>query len=89
MTVHLHDPDAVLDYTWDWSSWLNDGATIDTGSVTVDSGLTVSSTTTTATTVTAVLSTDGTLGRRNATCHITTTDGLTQDWTIELFVHHT
>ncbi len=31
-----HDPDARLDYAWDWSDWLQDGETIDSHSIVED-----------------------------------------------------
>jgi hypothetical protein len=34
------DPDAVLDYVFDWSPWLGDGETISSHVVTVGSGIT-------------------------------------------------
>lgn len=34
------DPDAVLDYAFDWSAWLEDGETISSHVVTVGSGIT-------------------------------------------------
>lgn len=35
------DPDATLDYGFDWSSWLQDGETITASSWTADTGLTL------------------------------------------------
>jgi len=37
------DPDAVLDYAFDWSDWLASGETISVSSWTVDTGLTMDS----------------------------------------------
>ncbi|MBW1730014.1 MAG: hypothetical protein JRH08_00785 [Deltaproteobacteria bacterium] len=36
----LKDPDAVLDYAFDWSSWLQSGETVSSYVITVDTGLT-------------------------------------------------
>lgn len=58
--VFVKDPDAILDYEWDWSDWLGTD-TISTATVTADSGLTVVTTTKTTTTVTTWLS-GGTVG---------------------------
>ncbi len=40
MTRFLKDPDAVLDYGFDWSDWLADGETISTSTWTVETGIT-------------------------------------------------
>ncbi len=51
------DPDAVLDYQWRWSSWLDVGETIVSYTVTPAAGITVDSDALTdGTTVTAWLS---------------------------------
>lgn len=39
----VKDPDSVLDYGLDWSSWLADGEIISTSSWTAESGITVDS----------------------------------------------
>ena len=36
----LKDPDATLDYAFDWSGWLQSGETISSYAITVDSGIT-------------------------------------------------
>ncbi|RSO50671.1 hypothetical protein DMH15_00750 [Streptomyces sp. WAC 06725] len=33
------DPDAVLDWRWDWTDWLADGETITASTMTVSAGL--------------------------------------------------
>lgn len=38
-TTWEKDPDAVLDYIWDWSEWLAPGETIVTSIFTVSAGL--------------------------------------------------
>ena len=55
------DPQAILDYTFDWSYWLAEGETIDSYILTVPAGVTLDSEQFTATTVTAWISggTDG------------------------------
>ena len=61
--TYIKDPEAVLDYKFDWSSWLDSGETIASRTVTVDTGLTKDSdaVTDTSTSVTVWLSggTDG------------------------------
>ena len=75
-----HDPDAVLDYLFDWSDWLG-ADTIASHTVTAAAGLTVDSTEATTTTVTAWLS-GGTDGASYAvTCHIVTAAGREDDRT--------
>jgi hypothetical protein len=79
------DPDAVLDYEWDWSAWLG-ADTIASHTVTADSGLTVDSSAKTATAVTVWLS-GGTVGASyNVTCHIVTAAGREDDRTIGITV---
>lgn len=84
---YIHDPNAVLDYQWDWASkgWLADGETIQTHTVTV-AGVELDTDTATGTAVTAWLS-GGTVGTpASATCRITTSQGRTDDRTIRLVV---
>lgn len=69
-------PDAVKDYTFDWTAWLGDD-TIATATITTQAGLTVDSQSKTATTATVWLS-GGTKGQLyTVTCRITTTGGRT------------
>ncbi len=83
---YIKDPDAVLDYQWDWTAWLPDDDTIASATVTADTGLTVDSSTDTATTVTAWLS-GGTAGQSyGVTCHVVTADGREDDRTITILV---
>lgn len=76
------DPDAVLDYEWDWSDWLT--AITDTiTSVTFvpDTGIVVNSSSHTATAAIAWIS-GGTAGTSyNVTCRIVTAGGRTDDRT--------
>lgn len=79
------DPDAVLDYEWDWAAWLGTD-TIASHTVTAATGLTVDSTEATTTTVTAWLS-GGTVGQSYAvTCHIVTAAGREDDRTVTVTV---
>jgi len=78
----LKDPSAVLDYAFDWSGWLASGETIDTHTITVDTGLTKDSSTEDAGKVTVWLS-GGTAGvNYKVACKITTSAGRTDERTI-------
>lgn len=92
------DPDAVLDYKFDWApntngdttktDWLASGETISTTTITADTGLTVdsSSITDTSTSVTVWLS-GGTAGSTyTVACLITTTASRTEERSIEINV---
>jgi len=85
MTRHfLKDPDAVLDYQIDWSSWLDTGETISASAWTVPTGLTEDSDSNTTTTATVWLS-GGTAGvTYSVTNQITTSDSRTEDRTITI-----
>lgn len=82
-STFLKDPDAVLDYVIDWSTWLN-GDTIATSVWTVPSGITQDSESESSTLATIWLS-GGTVGEtyqvRN---RITTAGGRTEDRTIRI-----
>jgi len=85
-TTFIKDPDAVLDYQWDWAAWLETGETITAGTVTATSGLTIDSQTAATTDVTAWLS-GGTAGQvYPVTCHVTTSAGRVDDRTILIHV---
>jgi hypothetical protein len=74
------DPNAVLDYVWDWSVWLVDD-NIATATFTPGPGITVDHDTKTAKTATAWLA-GGQHGQcYSVTCHIVTTAGRENDWT--------
>jgi hypothetical protein len=75
----LKDPNAVLDYVFDWSSWLQTSETISTATFTVESGITKNSESNTTTNATVWLS-GGTVGERyTITCRVTTNQGRTDD----------
>lgn len=81
----VKDPDAVLDYAWDWTSWLEDDS-IQSATVTAQEGLTVDSTQVTSAAVTAWLS-GGTDGSSYAvTCHVVTSAGREDDRTLTISV---
>jgi hypothetical protein len=89
MRTFTKDPQAKLDYGWDWTEWLGTDS-IQSATVTVspnDGSLHVVNTTTSGTKVVAVVS-GGNPGQRYAlTCHITTTGGLEDERTIYLDIH--
>lgn len=75
------DPDAVLDYQFDWSAWLA-GDTIASHAVTVPTGLTLVSSSNSSTAVTVWLA-GGVAGvSYPVTCHIVTAAGREDDRTI-------
>ena len=76
------DPDAVLDYSFGWDEWLEDGDTIASATVTADAGITLDSQSNTTTLVTAWLSGGTALEHYKVTCRVTTTEGRTDDRTI-------
>ena len=84
----IKDPDAVLDYTVDWSAWLEGSDTIDTFDVDVEpaDGLTVDSVLDTDTTITAWIS-GGDAGEDYVVrFRVTTTGARTDDRSITLLV---
>ena len=84
----MKDPDAVLDFKWDWSDWLASGETIASRTVAVVAGITKDSDsiTDTATSVTAWYSGGTALQDYDVTCQIVTSDSRTDDRTITLKV---
>lgn len=74
MAIRKKDPNAVLDYTFDWGPWLLPlGDTISTVAFTTDPGLTVDSSSHTTTTATAIVSGGVADTEMKLTCRITTT----------------
>lgn len=83
---HKKDPNAVLDWVWDWNEWLDDGETISTSSFIVTVGITVNSTSHTTKTATVWLS-GGTAGQvYQVTNRIVTSAGRTDDRSITIRV---
>ena len=79
------DPDATLDYTFDWSGWLGSDS-ISSFAIEADSRLTVTSSSNTSTHVVVWLS-GGEVGYQHfVTCRVTTTAGRVDDRTITLDV---
>jgi hypothetical protein len=81
----VKDPDATLDYTFNWADWLNDGDAISSFTIDADD-FTIVSESNNDTAVTVVLS-GGTLnGSFPVRCRITTNDGYVDDRTIFLTI---
>lgn len=80
-TVIKHDPSAVLDYGWDWGTWLEDGRTIASHTVTADAGLTVGAVVADGSTVKArIAATPAANGKvLKVVCHIVDTAGQEDD----------
>jgi len=75
------DPDAVLDYAFDWTKWLQTSESISTYTISIDAGLTKDSDSETAGIVTVWLS-GGTDGETyKVACRITTGLGRTDERT--------
>lgn len=84
ITPLLHDPNAVLDYVLDWSTYL--GADVIKGSQWfADSGITVESDSFDDTSTTVWVS-GGTVDKRYALTNRISTDERIDDWTIYLLV---
>jgi hypothetical protein len=80
------DPNAVLDYGFDWTLWLQTGETISSSTWTVPTGLT-KDTDTKTTTATVVWLSGGTAGTNyDVTCRIVTSGGRTDDRTMTIKV---
>lgn len=85
MTSFIHDPQAVLDYVVDWTDWLDSGDTISSKTVTVPSGVTLTSSSIAGSTVVAWIS-GGTAGTDYLiTVHITTAASRQDDRSFTLF----
>lgn len=86
MNVFSKDPDAFLDYLFDWTAWLDTDETIISHDVEVPAGITLDNATRTTAKVTAWLR-DGTVGvTYPVTCHIVTNQGREDDRTIRVAV---
>ena len=80
------DPDAVLDYKFDWSDWLASNEAISSYTITVASGLTKDSDTESGGVVMVWLS-GGTAGTTyTVACKIVTDGGRTDERTVEIRV---
>jgi hypothetical protein len=85
------DPDAVLDFAFDWSSWLGAGEHITAHTITAPAGLTVQSHSETGGIVTVWL-TGGVVPAVArlylVTCHVTTNEGRQDDRSIRVDVRN-
>ncbi len=85
MAAFKKDPNATLDYTFDWSLWLAPIAdTITSVTWVLSSGLTSVSASNTTTTATAFISGGVLDAVEELTCRITTAGGRIDDRTIQL-----
>ncbi|WP_445520410.1 phage fiber-tail adaptor protein [Streptomyces sp. NEAU-174] len=84
----VKDPQALLDYTWDWSAWLADVSdTISTATVTVPAGLTAVGAPTVGDTAVTQRVSGGTVDAAYAmVCQITTAGGLIDERSIYLTI---
>ena len=86
----IKDPNAVLDYKWDWTDWLPAGDTISTADVTLASGdVAINSESNTTTTVTAWISGGTQATEAELTARVVTAQGRTDDRTITLVIQQT
>lgn len=82
------DPDAILDYGFDWSQWLGGGEQITSSTMFASPGINVNSSSNTTTSATVWLS-GGTAGfPYTVTNRITTNQGRTDDRTITIRVQN-
>lgn len=83
-----HDPDATLDYSWDWQAWLGSDTIVSTTVTTPDTSLSISNVTHTDTAVTAWISGGTDKVSADVTCHIVTDAGREDDWVLRLDVRN-
>jgi hypothetical protein len=81
-----HDPDARLDYAWDWSDWLRDGEFIASSETEQSADLTVSAAQHDGQRVFIWVEGGSNAETYPVTCRITTNQGRTDDRTMRLFV---
>jgi len=86
--VFIKDPEARLDYSFDWSEWLASGETITASTMTASVGITIDASSNTLTSATAWL-TGGTSGHSyTVTNHITTSANRQDDRTLTIRVQN-
>jgi len=84
--VKYKDPDAKVDYKFDWTQWLESGDAIATSSFVASTGITLSSESKTDTSA-VVWVAGGTVGKTyTVTNRITTTAGRINDLTMSLII---
>lgn len=86
--VRIKDPDAVLDYPFDWSEWLAPGETIVTSDFTVSAGISVDSSSFTLSSATVWLSGGSPGTPYLVTNRITTSGSRTDDRSITVKVQN-
>jgi len=82
----IKDPQAVLDFNWDWSAWLGEGETITDTNVTPDAGLTVNSSRINGDVVSAWLAGGAVGASYSVACTISTSAGRTETRRIQISV---
>jgi hypothetical protein len=82
----IKDPNAVLDYKFDWSSWLATSETISTSTWTVPAGLTKQSDTHDTTSTTIWLTSGTAATSYTVVNEIVTNQGRTEDRSLLLFL---
>jgi len=86
MPTYKKDPDAVLDYGFDWSDWLDTDETISASTWTVEDGITQDSESET-TSVTTIWLSGGTAGTTYRIVNeIVTSDGRTENRSMDIQV---
>lgn len=85
MSRFLIDPDARLDYSFDWTDWLAQGETITAHDVIASSGITIASHGQLGPVVTVWVE-DAQPVEQRVTCRITTSAGRIDDRSIDLLV---
>jgi hypothetical protein len=83
---YVKDPDARLDYAFDWSAWLEEGETIVSQSFTVTLGDVEVDTDAELDGVVTVWLAGGTVGKAKVTCHIVTSLGREDDRTMSITI---
>ena len=81
-------PNGVLDFTFDWSEWLDGDTITGTPVLTPSAGIAVDSQSNTTTDVTAVISGGVAGNKETLTCQITTAGGLTDERTIAINIRN-
>lgn len=85
-TYFIKDPDANLDYSFDWTSWMPYGDSISSLAWTIPTGLTQTASSSTSTTATVWLS-GGAVGQSyQIRCKITTASGRVDERTVTIIV---
>jgi hypothetical protein len=86
--IYTKDPDAVLDYAFDWSSWLATGETISSHTITVETGLTKDSDSESSGVVTVWLSGGTADEEYDVACKIVTNASRTDERTMTIRVRN-